>query len=209
MEEQRDANLFDAMPASDDEYDVDFTETESKGGFQIIEKDRYVAKVVEFQKGVSAAGNQQFIWTFKIMQGNYKGSELKLWTALHAKARWKVAETLEALGIPAFGSVVKISRTDILGRQCIIDVSIDEFEKKVDGKMVLQESNKIDRCYPIKSGAIKENKDDIPIPVEEITKEEAKATVKEKVAPKAEPKKEAPKEAKDETPEDDGQALFR
>lgn len=200
----QDENLFDAMPASDNEIEVDFTGTESKG-FQIIEGGRYVAKVVEFQKGVSQAGNNQFIWTFKILQGNYKGSELKFWTALHAKARWKVAETLEALGIPAFGSVVKVSRADILGRQCIIEVSIDEFEKKIDGKPTMVESNKIDRCYPIKSGAVKE-KDDIPIPTE-VTQEEAKETIK--AAPKAEAKKEAPAaEKKDETPEDDGKALF-
>lgn len=199
----QDENLFDAMPASDNEIEVDFTDTESKG-FQIIEGGRYVAKVVEFQKGVSQAGNNQFIWTFKILQGNHKGSELKFWTALHAKARWKVAETLEALGIPAFGSVVKVSRADILGRQCIIEVSIDEFEKKIDGKMTMVESNKIDRCYPIKSGAVKE-KDEIPIPTE-VTQEEAKETIK--AAPKAEVKKEAPAAEKDETPEDDGKALF-
>jgi len=203
-----DENLFNAMPDSDDTIEVDFTDTESKG-FQIIERGRYVAKLVGFEKGISTAGNSQFIWLFRIIQGNYKGTELKFWTALVAKARWKVAETLEALGIPSFGAIVKIDKNEILGKQCIIQVEVDEYEKKVDGKLVVNESNKIEKCFPIQSGAVKE-KDDIPIETA-IKKEEPKEKVAEKTTKAVLPAQEeapasekAPAAAKD----DGGQALF-
>lgn len=157
-------NIFDAMPKADDEFEIDLTKVENKG-FTIVDRGRYVAQVVEFIKGVSAAGNKQFIWTFRIMQGDFKGVELRYWTALTPNALWKIAETLESLGIKASGSIIKFTRSDIIKKQCIIEVEEDIYENR--------EQNKIVKTYPI----ISKKKEDIPI---EITEKEAKKIIENK-----------------------------
>lgn len=177
--------MFDAMPKSDDEYEVDLTSAENKG-FPVIPDGRYVAQVVDFVKGTSQAGNPQFVWTFRITQGEYKGSEFKQWTALTPAAMWKVAETLESLGAKAYGKIIKFKRGDVLKKTLIIEVQEETYENRPQSK--------ITRTYPISQA--KKKADDGP-PVE-ISEEKAKDIIKEK-------KKEEPK---DKVTEPEQKGLF-
>lgn len=104
-----------SAPSSADNFEVDLSDVQN--GFTIPDGN-YKVKCIDVEQGVSKAGNPQFIWTFNIADGQYAGREFKSFTAITPAAMWKVAETVEALGIGQTGSVVKFKRTDVIGKEC-------------------------------------------------------------------------------------------
>ena len=128
----------------DEEWEDDFTGVEA-GRFPIIDEGKYVAMVVDVNKGDSKAGNPQYIWEFGILNAE-KEVTLKYWTSLLPNARWKVVETLEALGLEAGGSIAKWRKSDVVGAVCYAEVVVDEYEGN--------ENNKIQRIYPADADAV-------------------------------------------------------
>ncbi len=104
---------------SSDMFEVDLTNVQSNF---IIPDDDYLVQLVDVEQGVSKADNPQFIWTFVIVDGDYAGMEMKVFTAITPAAMWKVAETVEALGIGSSGQAVRFSRKEVINRQCIATV---------------------------------------------------------------------------------------
>lgn len=102
-------------PASPDNFEVDLSDVQDNF---TIPDGNYRMKCMNVEQGVSKAGNPQFVWTFQISEGQYTGREFKSFTAITPAAMWKVAETVEALGIGQTGSVVKFKRTDVVGKEC-------------------------------------------------------------------------------------------
>jgi len=134
-------------------FEEDFTDTENE--FPMAEEGTHHAKVIDFEKSESQAGNPQYVWQFRITAGNSKDIELKHWTSLLPQARWKAAETLVAVGVPAAGSIAKFSKNDLLGKPCIIEVFHDVFEGRTN--------HKIKKVYPPNKDSIKFAKtDEVP-----------------------------------------------
>lgn len=100
-----------------DSFEVDLSGVESGGGFSIPDG-YYKVKCIDVAQDVSKGGNPMFVWDFEVMDGGHEGFMLKVFTAITPAAMWKVAETVEALGIGQTGSVVKFKRTDVIGKEC-------------------------------------------------------------------------------------------
>ena len=61
------------------------------------------------------------------MSGEYAGKEFSLFTALTPSALWKVAETVEALGLGKGGTVSKFTKNEALSRRCIISIQKETY----------------------------------------------------------------------------------
>lgn len=99
-----------------DNFEVDLTGVTTNGF--IIPDGNYEVICTEVEQTVSKGGNPMFVWTFQIASGDHAGFESKVFTAITPAAMWKVAETVEALGVGQTGSVVKFKRTDVLNKHC-------------------------------------------------------------------------------------------
>lgn len=99
-----------------DNFEVDLTSVQENSF--IIPDGNYKIKCLDVEQGVSKSGNPQFIWSFEISEGEHKGFLSKVFTAITPAAMWKVAETVQALGVGQTGEVVKFKRTDVVGKEC-------------------------------------------------------------------------------------------
>ena len=68
-----------------------------------------------------------FAWTFEVSAGPHAGFQSKVFTALTPAAMWKVAETVEALGVGQTGQIVKFKRTDVLNKECGATFETDDY----------------------------------------------------------------------------------
>lgn len=98
-----------------DSFEVDLTDVQI--GFNIPDGN-YKVKCVEIEQSVSKGGNPMFVWTFEVSEGEHVGFQSKVFTAITPAAMWKVAETVQALGVGQTGSVVKFKRTDVINKEC-------------------------------------------------------------------------------------------
>lgn len=100
----------------DDEFAVDLTDVQDQS---IIPDGTYRVRCANVEQSVSKGGNPMFVWDFEIVGGTkYDGRVLKVFTAITPAAMWKVAETVQALGVGETGKVVKFKRTDVVGKEC-------------------------------------------------------------------------------------------
>ena len=137
----------------DEEFVEDFTDVED--GFPMADEGSHHAKVIDFEAADSKTGNPQYVWQFRITAGKSKGIEIRYWTSLLPQARWKAVETLVAVGVAAAGSVAKFTKTDILGRPCILEVFHDVFEGR--------DTHKVKKVHPPTKESIDFAKaDDVP-----------------------------------------------
>ena len=104
-----------SVPMGTDNFEVDLSEVQS--GF-VVPDGVYKVKCVEIEQTVSKGGNPMFAWTFEISSGPHTGFQSKVFTALTPAAMWKVAETVEALGVGQTGQVVKFKRSDVINKEC-------------------------------------------------------------------------------------------
>ena len=112
-----------AAPA-DDTYEVDLTDVQD--GFRIPDG-VYKVKCINIEQNVSKGGNPMFVWTFQVSEGDHIGFESKVFTAITPAAMWKVAETVQALGVGQTGSVVKFKRTDVINKECGAQIEATEY----------------------------------------------------------------------------------
>lgn len=104
-----------SVPMGSDNFEVDLSEVQS--GFTIPDG-IYRVKCIEIEQTVSKGGNPMFAWTFEVSSGDHTGFQSKVFTALTPAAMWKVAETVEALGVGQTGQVVKFKRSDVINKEC-------------------------------------------------------------------------------------------
>lgn len=99
-----------------DNFEVDLTNVENNSF--TIPDGNYKVRCIDIEQSVSKGGNPMFIWTFEISEGDHAGFQSKVFTAITPAAMWKVAETVQALGIGQTGQTVKFKRTDVLNKEC-------------------------------------------------------------------------------------------
>lgn len=134
----RPANVATPFSEPDPVFEEDFTNVSASDLLAVA--GYHEAKLIDFERSDSKSGNPQYTWVFRITRGPSKDIELRYWTSLLPQARWKVAETLMALGIKATGSVVRFRKSDLIGRPCIIEVAHEQYE----GRTV----HKVKKVYP-------------------------------------------------------------
>ena len=126
-EEKEDVNLGMPGGQEDEEFSFDGTDIE---GIDLIPEGKHPAIVCDFEQATSKAGNPQYVWNFEVIAGEAKGMRVRDWTSLLPQARWKVADYLEKIGIPAQGSMAKFKKSDLIGKPCIIEVYHDEWNDR-------------------------------------------------------------------------------
>ena len=114
-------------------FEIDLTDVQ-ESSFAIPDG-TYKAKCIDITQDVSKSGNPMFIWDFEIIEGNYKGKTFKSWTAITPAAMWKVAETVQALGVGQTGQVVKFKKGDVINKLCGIVMEQDEYNGKPASKI--------------------------------------------------------------------------
>lgn len=95
----------------------------------------YRARVVDITQGTSKAGNAMWTWTWAIVSGKYAGRELTLWTALTAKAMFKLREAVEAIGVWKPGQKLRLKPSDIIGKEASLKVIMEEYNGRESAKI--------------------------------------------------------------------------
>ena len=111
-------------PSTSDSFEVDLTDVST--GYTIPDG-LYKVKCIDVEQSVSKVGNPMFIWTFEISEGSHAGFQSKVFTAITPAAMWKVAETVQALGVGQTGQTVKFKRTDVIGKECGAMIETTEY----------------------------------------------------------------------------------
>ena len=109
-------------------FEVDLTNVQDSSF--AIPDGTYKAKCIDITQDVSKSGNPMFIWEFEITEGDYRGRTFKSWTAVTPAAMWKVAETVQALGVGQTGQVVKFKKGDVINKLSGIVMEQDEYNGK-------------------------------------------------------------------------------
>lgn len=107
-----------------DSFEVDLTGIEDQS---MIPDGPYRARCINVEQSVSKGGNPMFVWDFEIAEGERAGRVLKVFTAITPAAMWKVAETVQALGVGQSGQMVKFKRSDVVGKECGAVVEATEY----------------------------------------------------------------------------------
>lgn len=118
---------------TEESFEEDFSDVNND--FPMAEEGYHHAKVVDFEKSFSKSGNPQYVWEFRITAGKSKDIKIRHWTSLLPQARWKAAETLDAVGIAAAGSIAKFTKKDIVGKPCIIEVVQETYNDRLNHKI--------------------------------------------------------------------------
>jgi hypothetical protein len=111
-------------PTSPESYEIDLTNVQS--AFTVPDG-LYKVKCIDIEQSVSKGGNPMFIWTFEVSEGAHAGFQSKVFTAITPAAMWKVAETVQALGVGQTGQTVKFKRTDVIGKECGAMIETTEY----------------------------------------------------------------------------------
>lgn len=122
-----------APSASADSFEVDLSGVEANGF--TIPDGSYRVRCVDIEQSVSKGGNPMFVWTFEISDGDHKGFQSKVFTAITPAAMWKVAETVMALGIGQQGQMVKFKRSDVLNKECGAIIEKTEYNGKTNSQI--------------------------------------------------------------------------
>lgn len=136
------ANPSALLPTSqnDETFNEDFTGVTAGDAFQVLPEAYYLVKVMEFTKETSKSGNPQFVWKLKVVTGQYRGVTVTMWTSLLPSARWKVVQSLKAIGIECGDSIAQFKRSDVIGKVCVAKIVADEYNgresHKVDALLV-------------------------------------------------------------------------
>jgi cobalamin biosynthesis protein CobT len=109
----------------------------SAGAGTRIEAGKYPGKCVGVVYGrAKSSGNPMYTWAFVITKGEYAGKDFPLYTADTEDAAWKILETLQGLGFEVeAGDSLKITRKDVMGRRCILNVVDDEYQGRPQSKL--------------------------------------------------------------------------
>lgn len=118
----------------EEEFSEDFT-GETAGG-RLASEGLHRCKVIDIELTTSSKGDPMYVWTFEVVDTDEKGVQLKLFTVSTPKARWKIIETLEGVGIPASNSVVRFKKSDIKDRICIVNVIHESYKGRMQASVV-------------------------------------------------------------------------
>ena len=113
-------------------FEVDLS---NETGSTTIPEGDYIGRLVNLEKTTSKAGNPMWVWDFAITEGEYAGMEFRLFTAITPAALWKLAETLEALGVGGFGQAIKFTTEEVLNTLVVMHVYDDDYNGQLRSQL--------------------------------------------------------------------------
>jgi hypothetical protein len=128
---------------ADNEEDFDFDAHLEGGGEEdskyLIPDGTYTVRVIDLEKTVSSNGNPMYVWTFAVEDSPSPDLELKMWSVLTPQAKFRLNNTLAALGITGKGKAAAINKR----AKAVVKAS--EYTK--DGET--KKSSKIEKLLPL------------------------------------------------------------
>lgn len=186
---------------------VDFSNTESK-----LKPGEYLAAVEEVSVETSPSNTEYLKWKFKLDEGGIAYYN----TSLQPQALWNLRNLLEALGVTVPNSALDVDLEDLLGRELMVLIDMEEYEGKKRPKMT--------DFWPVEDGASSKKTEEDDVEDEEDEEEEAprnkKSSKKSRVVEddeeeeEEEDEEEAPRNKKsskkvvEEDDEDDEQPMY-
>lgn len=95
----------------------------------------YPSRVLTWEKGESAAGNDQIEMTCEISRGPVKGSKLYMYFPLAENSLWKLAAFLTALGIDVPQDEMDIDPEDVIGKEFVAVVHHETYNGRKQAKI--------------------------------------------------------------------------
>ena len=110
---------------------VTFTGEEKSGStFEVAPAGRYQASVYDAEEVTSSKGDPMIKMVFEIASGDHEGTRIWNYLVLNEKGMFNARRCIEALGIEwVKGQALEIG-TNLVGRECEIDLKIDEYQGK-------------------------------------------------------------------------------
>lgn len=82
------------------------------------------------------SGEPMLTWTWKIRWPfEADGISIRYWTSLSPRARWKLAEVVRALGVPAAGGLVKFKRSEVINKWAKLVVTVEPYQDRDTSKV--------------------------------------------------------------------------
>lgn len=97
-----------------------------------IDEGCYFARLTDVEMAESKAGNPMWVWHFAITRGKYEGRDLRTFTSLTPKALFKLEEVGKALGIYVKGKPLKFKKSDVVGKEVVLDISTEEYNGRMN-----------------------------------------------------------------------------
>lgn len=123
---------------------VDFSNTESK-----LKPGEYLATVEEVSVETSQSNTEYLKWKFKLDEGGIAYYN----TSLQPQALWNLRNLLEALGVTVPNSALDVDLEDLLGRELMVLIDMEEYEGKKRPKMT--------DFWPAEDGASSKKEEDV------------------------------------------------
>lgn len=123
---------FGKPATQENEWNIDLSQVESSFA---LPDDEYLAKCVGLEKQVSKAGNDMYVFTFTIMEGEYQGRDFKLFCALTPQALFKLMEVAEAMQFDDIGASTQFSPDRVINKAVTLVMAQDEYNGKVNSKI--------------------------------------------------------------------------
>lgn len=125
-----------------DEVEVDFKETESRGGKKRTggrahyPEGDYAVKITRAEVGKSPEkGTPQVSVTFQFTDGKLKGKEITDQFYLTEKSLWRFRNLLEAAGIKVPDKAVKVKMSMLKGKKLAITLEDEEYNEKMTSRV--------------------------------------------------------------------------
>lgn len=127
-------------PVSAEEESFEFTGEEGDGSSRpskyVFDEGQYLAKCVSLVKGVSGAGNPQYVASFIGLEGPASGLEFREYLPLSGKAVWKTENTVKALGVQKGpNNKYAFKPSDVVGKSALLDLVKDTYDGKTRMKI--------------------------------------------------------------------------
>lgn len=118
---------FDGTETETDSDEIVLDLTGNTGGDFIIPAGDYEVHLTDFDNKPSKEGKPMITWKF---QAGPEGKNLRFFnrTVLQGPGAFKLAETVEALGLGKAGEQVRLKRSEAIGRRAIAQVIQTEYE---------------------------------------------------------------------------------
>ena len=110
---------------------VTFSGEEKSGGvFEVAPAGRYQASVYDAEEMTSSKGDPMIKMIFEIASGDHEGLRIWNYLVLNEKGMFNARRCVEALGVEWIKGEPLDSGSNLIGRECGVDVKIGQYQQQ-------------------------------------------------------------------------------
>lgn len=95
-----------------------------------VPEGQYYMQIVKVEDYESKAGNDQWLFTFKIAKGHGKGATYPYYCSLESESAWKIRNIIEGVGATVPKKLINTDPNKLVGKFCWVEMEDDEYEGK-------------------------------------------------------------------------------